>query len=307
MAFSASEAAFEGFRVLRREPKTALVWAAFQLVTTVVAMLIMQPFLNRLSAALITPGTTPTPAEAMAFMSEAGRFYLMAVPVYLIIGAVFTAAVYRAALRPEDKGFGRLELGGDELKLVGLYVLMIAVFFVVGLAVTIVGSTIGVGVAMALKATAAASVIVIGVVYLAMLIVLLWVWVRLSFAAPLTFTQGRINLFASWALTKGRFWPLFGCYLLALIFVLLIFLVYGSVLGVLAIGMNGGSLTRAASVMMRPDYSSYASLFTPLFVVRLVIGAVVTMVASTIMIAAPAAAYREIVAPRPQDQADTFA
>ena len=45
MAFSASEAAFEGFRVLRREPKTALVWAAFQLVTTVVAMLIMQPFL----------------------------------------------------------------------------------------------------------------------------------------------------------------------------------------------------------------------------------------------------------------------
>ncbi len=307
MAFSASEAAFEGFRVIRREPKTAVVWAAFLLVATVGTMLLLFPFLRTMAASFgLTPGTTRTAAAGLALMGEVGRLYLVIIPIYLIITSVFTAAVYRAVLRPEDKGFGRLELGGDELRLAGLFILMGLLFFALSIVITLVGSMLAVGVSMALKSSSATAVIAVGVVYLLVLLCFLWFSVRLSFAAPMTFIERRIRLFGSWKQTKGRFWPLFGCYLLAFVFVLLIGLVDLAVIGVFAVGINGGSLTNAATSMIHPDYSSYASLFTPLYIVRLLVGAVFGLFMWTVMVAAPAAAYREIAAPRPQDKAETF-
>ena len=304
MAFSASEAAFEGFRILRREPKSAVVWAGFLLATSIGAMLLMLPFLRNMAGGFgLTPGTPPSPAAALAIMGEMGRLYLVIIPIYLIVTSVFTAAVYRAVLRPEDKGFGRLELGGDELRLFGLFILMGLLFFGLSFLVTFVGTMVAVGVGLALKSSSpSAAAIAVVVAYLATLIVLLWVSVRLSFAAPITFTQRRIRLFDSWKLTKGRFWSLFGCYVLAFVFVVIIALVDLVVIGVLSIGMNGGSFTQAAASMMRPDYSSYASLFTPLYIVRLLVGAVFGLFSWTVMAAAPAAAYRELVAPRPEDR-----
>ena len=40
--------------------------------------------------------------------------------------------------------------------------------------------------------------------------------VRLSLAAPISFSEKRFTLLASWAATKGNFWPLFGAYVLTI-------------------------------------------------------------------------------------------
>ncbi len=308
MAFSASEAAFEGFRIIRREPKAAVVWGVFLLVVSVASALLLLPFTRAATAGFgVTPGARPSPAVAAAIVGQVGRLYLVLIPVWLIVSSVFSAAIYRAVLRPRETGFGRLRLGGDELRLVGLYLLMGVFFMALGIVVTLVGTMIGIGVSMALKSSAGGVGIVVGMVYLLMLIIFLWVGVRLSFAAPMTFAESRIRLFPSWRATKGRFWPLFGCYLLAWIFAALVLLVDLAVSGALAFGMNGGSMTRAVTQLMRPDYSSVGAMFTPLYILRLLVGAAFGVVMWTVMAAAPAAAYRAIAATKPEDQAETFA
>lgn len=307
MAFSASEAAFEGFRIIRREPKNVAAWAVVLLVFDVVAMLGMLPFLRSAAAFQSSGAATMTPAQGLAMLGQVGQVYLVMIPISLIMTSVLAAAVYRAVLRPQDQGFGRLKLGGDELRLFGLllleYVLIFAALLVVGIVIGALAGVLAAATPAAMGVRAGLLVLLCVVVFCAAI----WVWVRLSFAAPLTFSQGRIRLFSSWKLTRGRFWPLFGCYLLAIVFVFLIALVDLAVSGVVAIGMNRGALAQAATAMMRPDYSSYASMFTPFYVVRLLIGAAFGVVMWTVVIAAQAAAFHEITGPTLEDQAQTFA
>ena len=48
-----------------------------------------------------------------------------------------------------------------------------------------------------------------------------WVWARLALAAPMTFASGKLVLFASWAVTKGRAWLLFRIAVLSLLYTVL--------------------------------------------------------------------------------------
>jgi len=310
MAFSASDAAFEGFRIVRREPGTVAIWAVLLMIASAATIAIMLPTMRDLMANMPAPGAARTPtslAASTAILASMGRLYLVGVPLYLIFMSVFMGGVYRAVLRPQEKGVARLRLGGDELRLMGLFVLMGILGFAVGVVVLLIGAVCVAVASAALKGTPAAFGAAFVVLYLVFLAAYAWVAVRLSFAAPMTFAQQKIRLFSSWRLTKGRFWPLLGCYLLALVFVILVGLVDAAVSGVLAIGLSGGSISRAATGLFRPDYSSLASLFTPIYMLRLLIGGAFGMVMWTVMLAPPAAAYREIVAPRPEDQAETFA
>ncbi len=45
--------------------------------------------------------------------------------------------------------------------------------------------------------------------------VAVWLAVRLSLVAPMTFAEQKIAIKESWAMTKGRFWPLLGMAVLA--------------------------------------------------------------------------------------------
>jgi len=307
MAFSASEAAFEGFHIVRREPKSVAIWGLLLMVFSAAATIAMLPFMRSATTGFgLTPGSPPTTAAMGSFLSLMGAIYLIGIPIYLVLMSVFTAAVYRAVLRPEDKGLARLKLGGDELRLVGLFVLQFLTYLALWLAVVVVAAIVGAIAATALRGAGAGAVIVLLIVYLLVLLAFAFVAVRLSFAAPMTFARRKIHFFSAWRLTEGRFWPLLGCYLLALVFAILIGLVDLAVSGVLAFGMSGGDFTRAAHGLLQPDLSSAAGLFTPMYIARLLVGAVFGVVIWTVMIAAPAAAYREIAGPRPQDQAEAF-
>ena len=312
MAFSASEAALEGFRIVRREPGTVAVWAVLLMIFSAVLMALLLPTLRDLLANVPTPGApvspaTMNPAAQMALFGDVGRLYLTMLPIYLVFMSIFTGAVYRAVLRPQEKGLARLMLGGDELRLLGFFVLFVLLICAFSILLTLAGVLGMVGVGLALKKSPAAWGLGLVVFYLVFVVAYAWLMVRLSLAGPMTFDQKRIRIFGSWKLTKGHFWPLFGCYLLAVIFAILVGIVDALVSGVLAIGMAGGSIGRAATGLFRPDFSSFATLFTPIYIVRLLVGGAFGSVISAVMIAAPAAAYREILAARPEDKTGTFA
>ena len=186
MAFSASESAFEGFRIIRREPATVAIWAVVLLVLGAIVSATMLPVLGQFAAG-ITPGATATSPAQLAAFGHLMQLYLVVFPLYLVLLSVFTAAIYRVVLRPQDRGFARLKLGADELRLVGLCLLMGLLSIGFSLVVLLVAGALVAGLALAFR-TSAPAVGVIGaiLIYLLMIAAYIWVGVRLSFAAPTT-------------------------------------------------------------------------------------------------------------------------
>ncbi len=295
--FSATEAAFAGFRLARREPLTLAIWAAvlavFGLVFGSLMVLMAGPAMMDLRN--LQPGASKDPAAVLSVFQKLGPFYALTFPVTLLFYAVAYGAVNRAVLRPSTPPrFGRLAVGGDELRQLLVLVLLGLLFFALYIVTAIVA--IVAAVALGIAAQSAGGVVVgilVGVVAgLTVVGVFLFVAVRLSLASPLTFDTERVSIFASWRLTKGRFWALLGAYLLSGVMVLLLSVVALVVTAVIATVVGGG--LSAAGVIFRPDMTSLATYFTPVSVVWMVIAACLNSLTLALTIGAPAAAYAQL-------------
>ena len=304
MAFSATSAATEGFRIVRREPWTIVAWAGVVLVFGLASLAMMVPALGSLMAGAKAT-TPPTLAQSMATMGESLRLEAIVFPLLLAAAAVFSCAVYRAVLRPEDKRFCRLRLGSDELRMALLFVLLgvacllgsIVLIVVAGVAVAALGLLVGGAPAMA--------AIMFMAVYLALLWASVWLGVRLSLAGPMTFAQRRLRVRTAWKLTRGRFWPLLGCNLLTLAFVLILSLVSVSIYALAGLA-TGGSISAVTTSMLKPDLGSMQSYLTPARVINQLVGALVGAVIYAVYFAPAAAAYGAIAETSPDNQAAAF-
>ncbi len=300
MAFSASDAAVEGFRIARREPIAIVGWSIVQLIFGVVLILVTMPFL-RAMAAMQTVGVAErtNPAALMAALEPNLAFTGAIIPLELVLFAVLSAAVYRVVLRPEDKGLARLRLGADELRLGILWIEMGLFFAAVGVLAFIPIVIVFAIFAAAMKASPADIVLLAMAIYVVLLGVFVWLGVRFSLAAPMTFARREVLLFPTWKLTRGRFWPLFGCYLLTFIFMMIIGLVVLCVEAASTLALSGGDMAKAGASLMHPDYSSLQAYFSPARVVVLLINAVLGGVYWSVAFAPAAVAYKAFVGDSP--------
>jgi hypothetical protein len=300
MAFSASDAAVEGFRIARREPIAIVGWSVVQLIFGVVMILVTMPFLRSM-AAMQTVGAADraNPAALMAALEPSLAFTGAIIPLELVLFAVLSAAVYRVVLRPEDKGLARLKFGGDELRLGILWIEMGLFFAGVGVLAFIPIVIVFAVLAAAMKASPSDIVLLVMTIYVVLLGVFVWLGVRFSLAGPMTFARREVLLFPAWKLTKGRFWPLFGCYLLTVIFMMIIGLVVLCVEAAGALAISGGDLAKAGASLMHPDYSSLQAYLTPSRVVILLINAVLGGVYWSVAFAPAAVAYKAFVGDTP--------
>ncbi len=306
MAFSATSAATEGFGIVRREPWTVAAWAVVALVFSLASTVVMIPLMGPMLAGM-TSGKPVPQAQALASLGDALRVEGVFVPVALISIAVFSCAVYRAVLRPDDRRFARLRIGGDELRMV-LLMVVVGLIALVGIVavVVVLGVVVGVVMATTPASNGVATAVAVVVAYGAMLWGGVWLGVRLSLAGPMTFAQRRLRITSAWKLTRGRFWPLLGSYLLALAFLLILYMVAFSFYGVIGFAAGGGSIANVATSLLRPDYSSLRAFFTPTRLIYQVIGALVGSVICAVYFAPAAAAYRSIAETSPDNQAAAF-
>ena len=311
MAFSANEAAFEGFRIVRREPGTIVIWGVLHLVLGLASVFLIVPFMGPIMQLAQTQPGAPklNAAQSLALLANAARLYALILPLYLAVAAVYTCAVYRAVLRPTDKGFGRLRLGADELRMVVVWIalgliLMVSTIVLVVIAVLAAGM---IAAATGGKGAGATAAIILAVIaaYAAALAFALWLGVRLSLAGPMTFAERRVRLFASWGLTRRRFWSLFGCYLLAFVFLTIISLVSLTIYGAIST-VATGSITEAAKSIFTPDLSSVKAYLSPARVAYLVFSGFLGAIYYAVGVAPAAAAYRALVPVNPQNQAEVF-
>lgn len=221
MSFSATDAAFEGFRVVRRNPIALVAWTVVYLLYTVGALFAsggmmksMAVWMEQMEA--LENGPAPTSPEAFAPIMES---YLQAmshmvwtIPVSMIVSAILMAAISRAVLSSGTGSFGNIRLGMDELRVFVVTLVICILTAIVAMIVFVLAAVIG---GFAIAAMEGWGGLVMALALLAAGAFVIWLSVRWSLAVPITVAEKRFAIFDSFNLTKGRFWPLLGMALIA--------------------------------------------------------------------------------------------
>lgn len=192
--FSASDAAIDGFRVIREHWRLVVGWAAFNVLALII-LVVVAVIAVFIAAALAGSGDNAGTAGGViaGLVGGLGTF---------MVEAIMVAGLYRVLLRPDEPGFLKLRIGADELRLVGVWVAMMALVFVLGALWAIVAGVSSHLGGLALRLGFALLLACAGV----------YLFIRLSLVGPATFDRRRFAFMPSWRLTRGRVWPLAGMF-----------------------------------------------------------------------------------------------
>lgn len=230
MSFSATDAAFEGFRLVRRNPMALVAWTVLYLIISlaqIAAMGSMGPALTDLTQ--LMEGYESAPPETFAAMTPVFEAYgrliggmWWVIPLSVIVSVVLTAAVARGVLEPKTNAlFGYIRLGMDELR-VAVVTLVIAILM--GLICVAVFAVGGVAAGFATSLAQGWGVLAAALMVLAAFCFIIWLAVRWSLAVPITVAEKKFAIFDSFRITRGKFWPLLGMAILAGVMVMLVYL-----------------------------------------------------------------------------------
>jgi hypothetical protein len=286
--FSASDAAFSGFRLVRENLKTVGVWAVGMTVLSIASnVLAIQFFGPKLEALLsyMTDTNNPDPNEFFNRASSLTPLMLWLLPYSLIVNGVVFAALNRLILRHGDSRFAYLRLGAAELRQAVLWVLTSCVL----MGVLFLGSAVS-GFLGALGGATGAFLALLGLI--AALTGVVYLAVRLSFASAVTFDTGKITLFKSMPRTEGLFWPLLGAYLLAAVMSIIVVLLIWTIVS--AIGLIASGDFAATGKMLRADTTSLRAYFTPAGVVQALFSGLINVLTTLIVFSPAPSIYREL-------------
>lgn len=279
--FSPSDAALEGFRLTREHPLIVLGWSAVYLVGILLIGVIMAAALGPAFVELARKGplTDANDLQAVAdLLASSWPTFLMVMVAAAFLMSVITAGVMRLVLRPTEPGPLHLRLGATELRLTAANLICVGIYA----ASAVVAIVFSAG---------ASSVGDVGA-FLALVLVLafgLWLGVRLSLLTPTVFVTNRVSVGEAWRNTQGRFWPLFGMIVIAVIFYVIIWILF-SMIAFAVVELAGGQ--GAMRDPGRLGATGVAALFVTLML------QFVLQVLQIVMIYAPfAVAYRDLVQP----------
>lgn len=320
-SFSAADAAFTGFRLVREHPKTVLVWIglylAFSIAMVVAMTAAVGPALAELQAGAAT-GVVPDPSRSLALLGQLGPLYALALPISLAVYSMSFTAVNRLVLRPEEKGFFHIKLGVAEFNQFVIMVVSGAALlltYVLGLLLMMVGVGVG-AVAFGRMMQASTALGVIGGVLAVVLSIaclfapMIFVGVRVSLASAMTYDTGALAFRRAWRLTRGHFWRIFGAYLILWVMLLIVLIVFTIVATAMAFGtMIGGAggldPSRIATLFGPP--ASMAALFgSPLLWLNYLVLSGFYVMGFLLLVGCSADIYRHLAATSPAKVAEAF-
>lgn len=290
--------AFTGFRVVREHPKALIGWTAVQFVlslSTMTTLTVMAgPALAHLPANADLMSANPKLLAPL--IRELLPAYLVSLAIMLAIYPVLYGAMNRAVLRPEDDRFGYLRLGRDELRQLGLMLAMLGL----GLAGYLLAVVLGAILIAAIRsiigaADAAGNALSAAVLFGLILAGLIYVSARLSLASALTFATRRIDLFGSWALTRGLVLPIFGAFCLAAATSIVVWVLGMVVVAALMSLVIGG--VQGLPDVISPDTASLTALLNPRELIYYAMAAGLNALTMPILMTPPAAIYQALSGP----------
>jgi hypothetical protein len=274
-SFSPASAAFEGFRVMRREPKAVLYWFCVWAATLVAIGIVI--------AALNAAGLRP-----FGSVRKFGPLAAVAAPALLALWVMHSATVYRAVLTPGEHGWHLFKLGAEEAR--------IALVTAVGTVLLALLSGVPAYLLLVLLSPvfeAAPSLNRITAIagWLATIVIEIWIAVRFSLAPAETFAQKSFPVRAYWSLTRGFFWRLLASYVLLAIELFGVSVVLG------LLGVVVGDASSAALRWRNPDLAQRL-LLSALVLPTAALGAAWNVAFWTLFSACQAYAYRAIAKSR---------
>jgi hypothetical protein len=284
-SFSSADAGLEGFRITRENPKAFLLWVLFAFAVSLIGAVVTVSMPAEVRSALDTLRSEDTPS-----LTQLGEALLATAPLLvfgLAVQCVMAAAVYRIIFRHDDARLGYLRLGGDELRLMVLTIMIL--FIVIAL---LVGVSLGAGVIMAViySVSAPAGVFVGVALEVAAMALVIFVLVRLSLAPVATFAERRITVMESWRLTRGHAWKILLANLMAIFCIFLIMLLTMLLfvtLVTIVVTVTGGQFSDIGA-FLNPDETSYSAYFNPGMIAYMFVGSIITALWYAVM-AAPGA------------------
>lgn len=286
--FSASDAAFSGFRLVRENLKAIAIWAAAMTVLSIISnVLAIQYFGRELEALMsyLSDNSNPDPEETLRLISNLAPLMLWSLPYSLVVNGVIFAALNRLVLRPQDSRFAYLRLGKQELRQAAVWVLTSLVLMGVLFAGSLVAGFLG-----AMGGPTGAFLALLGL--LGSVCVVIYLAVRLSFAPAVTFENGKITIFKSLPETKGLFWPLLGAYVLAVVMSIIVVLLIWTIVS--AIGLVASGDLAATGKMLRADTSSLQAYFTPAGIVQALFSGLISILTTLIVFGPAPTIYRAL-------------
>jgi hypothetical protein len=310
--FSTGDAVGSGFSLIAKRPLSVLAWSVVYLLLMLLPKLAhflaigpaWSGFMHSMLANAASGGQ-PDLAEIQAFQGQMMQWSALgwlATGLQLLGWGVLSAAIYRALLEPEKKGWASLRLGVQELWLALLALVSVIILVIAGIVIAVAA-----GVLIAIVALIGSQLVrpwgpLLDVVLITALSVgaigaFLWVCVRLSLAGPLTYTEKQFRLFESWNLTKGHAWKLFGLAVLLTLIVIALGCVVGGVEAAVvfstlgSVFAHGFDVSKLAEMFAKPDWwRPFAPWFVAAVLVRSILGAAFM----AILVAPWAVAFKEI-------------
>ena len=271
--------AFEGFRILRARPRLIAYWGVVCLFGYGLCGLIFVATFGPFQPLIASYSAHPDPSlitDAAATQIMLG--FIMMVPVYLVTASVVNGAVCRASLEPADDRLGYLRLGARELQIFVVLAATLGMQFVVFYAVLAISNL------LPLPGPLGNARIVIA------LLVVYWLRVRLSFNVAQTFSRRRIDILGSLSMTRERFWPLAGGYLMAFGLAAIVDYLCEQIIGAVTAVVSGRLPTSNL-----PDMSSLSAFLTPEHAITLaLVSGLVAPQVSAILAGAPVGAWRAL-------------
>ncbi len=293
MTFSATEAVFEGFRLVRRKPSVLIWWTlAFFVILAICGAVVAAPMSAIFQQLKALEESNPTSIEEFqpVFAAYAGMMAVF-LPLGLLFNAVAYSAVARGVLQPTKGAWGYLRLGGDELRVLLVNLVLSLLLMAVYLAFVFAGfAAFGAGQAM----NAPFMYLLGAVVMLLGLGVLIWLAVRLSLAVPLVIDGKKINFFGSFRLTKGKFWPLSGMGILAWLISVVITILFSLVAQPLMLLVGSDLQAQMAQISDPSELIPLLQQNLPELAVLLLTNAISTALTLAIMTAPFSAAYKQL-------------
>jgi hypothetical protein len=296
--FSASDAAVSGFRFMRREPRTVLVWAAAMFIYELVyGLLLVGLARDKLEAVESFRETNSTdPEAALSMLPAVSPVLLLTSIASLAMAALMFTAAYRALADDEPDRWGHLRVGRDELRFAGLILMWVAL--------TVGGSLVITFFTALLNALGSTLPPLLGLPYTLLLIAaaiaaFVYPVVRLSLSMPMTYADDHVRLLEGWKPTRGHFWSLLGAYLLAAIFIVVLWLCVWFVISALAILvalLARLPLTTFSHDLLNSDRSSLGTYLRPLSILAAMINSLLGAASLAIFCAPVAEAYRALAA-----------
>jgi hypothetical protein len=290
MAFSASDAAFEGFRLARRSPMAIVLWAvAYVIFTAICFVAVGGSFIALMAAATELQGVAEPSMEALQPLMAAYAGMVWILPLGLVFSAIMYAAVNRAVLTPADNRFGYLRLGMDEVRVFVVTLVLTILAIVAG---AIIFGVAGVIAGFGGAAAGDAAGIVVFVVILAAIVLSVWLALRLSLAVPITMARKKIAIFDSWSVTRGRALGLLGMTVIAVVMTFVVSIL-ASIIILPVMFFAGGGIAELMA-METTDLTQIMTAMGPAVIIYLIYNALVSALTVAILYAPYAAAYRDI-------------